>query len=119
MRIVHFEVPADNPERCMKFYGQAFGWTFSKWDGPMEYWMVATGGGPGIDGGLSRREFPGQTPTNVIAVPSVDESTKTVLAAGGIEVAPKMAVQGVGWAAYFKDTEGNPFGIIQFDAGAK
>jgi predicted enzyme related to lactoylglutathione lyase len=29
-----------------------------------------------------------------------------------------MAVPGVGWTAYFTDTEGTPFGIIQFDPAA-
>jgi uncharacterized protein len=118
MRIVHFEIPADDPSRAMKFYGQAFGWRFDKWDGPMEYWMVKTGEGPGIDGGLSRRDMPGQGPTNVVAVPSVDESTKAIIAAGGTLAAPKMAVPGVGWTAYFIDPEGNNFGVMQFDAGA-
>ena len=37
MRIVHFELPADDPARCIKFYERAFGWRFEKWDGPMEY----------------------------------------------------------------------------------
>ena len=119
MRIVHFEVPADDPARCMAFYEKAFGWKFDKWDGPMEYWMVRTGEGPGIDGGLSRREFPGQTPTNVVSVDAIDASTKDILTAGGTSVVPKMAVPGVGWTAYFKDTEGNTFGVIQFDADAK
>jgi predicted enzyme related to lactoylglutathione lyase len=31
MRIVHFEIPADDPARAMAFYGKAFGWTFDKW----------------------------------------------------------------------------------------
>jgi hypothetical protein len=30
-----------------------------------------------------------------------------------------MAVAGVGWLAYCKDTEGNLFGMMQADAGAK
>ena len=119
MRIVHFEVPADDPARCMTFYEKAFGWKFDKWDGPMEYWMVRTGEGPGIDGGLSRREFPGQVPTNVVSVDAIDASTKDILAAGGTNVVPKMAVPGVGWTAYFNDTEGNTFGVIQFDPHAK
>jgi predicted enzyme related to lactoylglutathione lyase len=29
-----------------------------------------------------------------------------------------MPVPGVGWTAYFKDTEGNTFGVIQFDPSA-
>jgi predicted enzyme related to lactoylglutathione lyase len=30
-----------------------------------------------------------------------------------------MPIPGVGWLAYGKDTEGNIFGIMQSDAGAK
>ena len=118
MRVVHFELPADEPARCMTFYQQAFGWAFEKWDGPMEYWMIKTGEGEGINGGLARREQPGQPPTNVIAVPSADDATRAIVAAGGKEVVPKMAVPGVGWTAYFADTEQNVFGIIQFDPAA-
>ena len=50
MRIVHFELPADSPARWMAFYRRAFGWRFEKWDGPMDYWMIKTGEGPGIAG---------------------------------------------------------------------
>src|SRR5688572_24095669 len=101
MRIVHFELPADDPARCMRFYQRAFGWTFEEW------------------GGLMAREAPGQPATNVVAVPSVDESAKAIAAAGGTQTAPKMAVPGIGWTAYFTDTEGTPFGVMQFDPNAK
>ena len=47
-KVIHFEIPADNPERAIAFYEQALGWKFRKWDGPMEYWMVE--GGPAEDG---------------------------------------------------------------------
>jgi predicted enzyme related to lactoylglutathione lyase len=119
MRIVHFELPADDPARCQKFYEKAFGWTFDKWAGPMDYWMIKTGDGPGIDGGMMKRERPGQPGNNVIAVPSVDDAIEAVVAAGGTEVMPKMAVPGVGWTAYFMDTEQNVFGVMQFDPSAK
>ena len=36
-RVVHFELPADDPERAIAFYEQAFGWKFEKWEGPLEY----------------------------------------------------------------------------------
>jgi uncharacterized protein len=29
--IVHFEIPADNPERATKFYCELFGWEIQKW----------------------------------------------------------------------------------------
>ena len=33
-RVVHFELPADDPERAVKFYEGVFGWQIQKWDGP-------------------------------------------------------------------------------------
>lgn len=55
-RVIHFEIPADNPERAAEFDGAIFGWTFRKWDGPMPYWLVTTGaeGERGLDGGLPK-----------------------------------------------------------------
>ncbi len=32
---------------------------------------------------------------------------------------PKMPIPNVGWLAYAKDTEGNIFGMMQNDPGAK
>jgi predicted enzyme related to lactoylglutathione lyase len=122
-RIVHFEVPADNPERAQKFYAQALGWEFVKFpgEGPVEYWLVKTGptGAPGIDGGLLKRGAAGQGPMVIAGVASIDQSIEQVRKAGGTQVVDKMAIPGVGYAAYFLDTEGNCFGIFQDDANAK
>jgi hypothetical protein len=38
---------------------------------------------------------------------------------GGQLARERMAVAGVGWLAYCKDTEGNLFGMMQADGGAK
>jgi len=55
-RIIHFEINAEEPEKIIEFYKNAFGWTIEKWDGPMEYWLVMTGKGEGIDGGIAKAE---------------------------------------------------------------
>jgi len=121
LRVSHFEVPADEPERLVKFYENVFGWTVRKWNGPMDYWLVMTGetAEPGIDGGIARRgdESPGVIPS--IDVPSVDEYVEKITAAGGRIITPKTAIPGVGYLAYFKDTEGNTFGIMQEDTSVK
>ena len=119
-RPVHFEIPAENPERAMKFYSNVFGWVFKKWNGPMDYWVISTGspGEPGIDGGLLPRRDPNQPCVNTISVANVDESLAVVTQNGGVCVVPKMAVPGVGWLAYCKDTEGHIFGIMQMDPSA-
>ena len=119
-RPVHFEIPAENPERAMQFYTNVFGWKFSKWAGPMDYWVISTGqpGEPGIDGGLMPRRDPNQPCVNTIGVANIDESLGAIAGGGGTCVVPKMAVPGVGWLAYCKDTEGHIFGIMQMDPAA-
>ncbi len=120
-RVIHFEIPTDNPERAIKFYSDVFRWRCQKWAGPMDYWMVTTGDGdqPGINGALMRRQQPGASTVNTIGVASVDKFLPVITKNGGKVVAPKMAIPGVGYAAYCQDPEGNVFGIFQDDAGAK
>lgn len=119
-RVIHFEIPTDNTERAAAFYKKAFGWKIEKWPGPMEYWMVTTGtDGPGINGGLMKRQAPTKNTTNTIGVQSVDDSIATVQKAGGKLVMPKTAIPTVGYFAYCEDTEGNLFGLMESDPNAK
>jgi len=120
-RVIHFEIPADNPDRALAFYGKAFGWTSNKFEGPMSYWLLMTGKGdnPGIDGGMMPRQQAGQAPNIVIGVESVDAAVKKIQSAGGTMVAPKAAIPGIGYAAYFNDTEGNFVGVFENDPSAK
>jgi len=120
-RVVHFEIDAEKPERAIKFYEKVFGWKIEKWKGPIEYWLITTGkqDEPGIDGGLSRRTEAEPSIVNTVDVSSVDEYVKKVEGNGGSIVRPKMAVPGVGWMTYFKDPEGNLFGMMEEDSSAQ
>ena len=125
-RIIHFEIHAGNPERAVEFYHALLGWEFTKWEGPMPYWLIKTGDSakPGIDGGLLQRRGPGDGEA-VIAyvctadVPNLDEYLQKAPTVGGSVVVPKMPIPGIGWLAYCKDTEGNIFGLMQPDTQAK
>ena len=119
-RVIHFEIPAHEPDRAAAVYQKVFGWTFDKWDGPTEYWMVSTGadGAPGINGGMLKRGNV-TTTTNTVGVDSVDASVAAVTKAGGKFIMPKTPIPGVGYFAYCEDTEGNLFGVMQADANAK
>jgi predicted enzyme related to lactoylglutathione lyase len=119
LRVIHFEINADQPERAVKFYSDVFGWKIEKWEGPMDYWLVYTGEGPGIDGGLMKRMSPSSTTINTVGVPSVDEYLAKIERSGGKAVMPKTAIPGIGWFAYCQDTEGNVFGIMQEDSSAR
>lgn len=124
-RVVHFEIHAENPERAVNFYKELFGWTVTRWDGPIEYWNIVTGEGAGINGGLIRRRGPrpekGQ-PMNGFActvdVANLDDDLARAGELGAEVVVPKMAIPGVGWLAYIEDTEGNIVGMMQVDQTA-
>lgn len=120
-RVTHFEIPADDPIRAVAFYEQVFGWEITKWEGPMEYWLISTGpeDEPGIDGGLAKRATPETGTENTIGVDSVDDFVAKIESNGGKILRPKSAVPGVGWLAYCQDTEGNTFGIMQSDPAAQ
>jgi predicted enzyme related to lactoylglutathione lyase len=125
-RVVHFEIHAADPDRAVNFYTTLFGWSFQKWEGPMDYWLVTTGPNeqPGINGGLVRRqgEIDGQAVIAYVCtvdVENLDASVQTALDNGGQIALPKMPIPGMGWLAYCKDTEGNIFGMMQGDPNAQ
>ncbi len=126
-RVVHFEIHAENPERCLVFYQSLFGWVFTKWAGPMEYWMIVTGtdAEPGINGGLIKRRGPSPTAGQAVNayvctvnVTDLDGSFAKGQSLGATVSVPKMAIPGVGWLAYLTDPEGNIFGLMQNDQTA-
>jgi len=119
-RVVHFEIGAVETDKIKKFYGDVFEWEFETWGGPMEYTLIKTGdkNSPGIDGGIFKSKGEAVV-VNTIGVENVNDMIAKVTENGGTIEVPKMAVPGIGWLAYFKDVEGNLFGILQPDTNAK
>ena len=119
-RIVHFEIPATNPEQSIDFYSKTFGWTFSRW-GEEEYWLVTTGDNtnPGINGAILKRRDPTMPVVNTIDVADIDAAILSVEANGGIIVVPKSSIPTMGHLCYFKDPDGVIHGMMQMDPNAK
>lgn len=129
-RIVHFEIHAEDPERAIAFYKGVFGWDFPVWMEEPKYWGVMTAEKDskelGINGGLLLRKGPTPTegqPVNAyvctVQVDDIDATIGKIEDAGGTVALPKHAITGMAWQAYYKDTEGNIFGIHQPDVNAK
>lgn len=122
-RVVHFDLPAEDPEKLKEFYENIFGWKFEKWNDPsgkMEYWMIYTGKGePGIDGGMGKKREQNEQVANTIGVPDVDSYINKIKENGGTILMPKMAIPGVGWIASFLDPQGNKHMIMEDDKNAK
>ena len=119
-RVVHFDISGNNPEQLIPFYRNIFHWKFSKWEGPMEYWMIETGPDDqaGINGGLGKRQSDDRV-VNTIGIEDIDSTLEQVRNSGGTVITDKAAFPGVGWFAQFKDPEGNVFGLMQDDPSAK
>jgi predicted enzyme related to lactoylglutathione lyase len=122
-RPIHFEVQADDVERAKKFYENALGWKIEKNSMPgvgMDYWMVMTGEGPGISGGLYKRsDAMGKLHSFdcTILVGDIDKVIADIKANGG-KIEPwenkeKWEMKGLGWFSRARDTEGNIFGLLQ------
>lgn len=117
-KVVHFEIAADNPDALGEFYSTVFGWDVKKWDGEQDYWLVDTGEGYGIHGGITRKYEGLPVIRNTVDVDSVEDYLDKITQAGGTIAMPKIPIQGIGWLAYAVDPEGNFFGIMKEDKEA-
>jgi predicted enzyme related to lactoylglutathione lyase len=120
-RVVHFEVPFDDADRARDFYAEVFGWQIMAMP-EMQYTIVSTGptsdegmpNEPGyIGGGMMQRQEPVSTPVITIEVDDIDAALVTIDKHGGSAVGEKLTVGEMGFAAYFKDSEGNLLGLWQ------
>lgn len=120
-RVIHFEIPSDDPKKAVKFYEEVFGWSFNNWGEQQTYWLVTTGGDtePGINGAILKRDAHVTSLSNTISVDSIHESVEKIKKHGGEILSEVMPVQGIGWVAYFRDMDGNVFSVMQSDPNAK
>ncbi len=122
-KVVHFEIPVDDPARAKEFYRSAFEWELTDMDmggGAMYTTLTTTPVDEktrqpvepgGINGGLMQRTS--ETPTTVvtIGVDAIDDALKKVEAGGGSVVQARTEIPDMGAFAYFKDSEGNVVGL--------
>lgn len=74
---------------------------------------------PEINGSLFKKEEGWSTVSNVIRVQNIDLTIESLKKLGGEIIFPKTVINGVGYLAYFKDPEGNTFGMMQEDPKAQ
>lgn len=119
-RVVHFEIPFDDGDRARSFYREVFGWQLMDVPG-MSYTLATTGptGDEGatepgfINGGMLRRQNPNDSPIMVIEVDDIEVALAKIESLGGQTLLARQQVGEMGWAAYFKDVEGNSMGLWQ------
>jgi predicted enzyme related to lactoylglutathione lyase len=122
--LAHFAINADDVDRARRFYERVFGWRFEPW-GPPGFLQVMTGteAEPGIRGALQKRRelIAGQRTICfecTVGVQDVDAVAAAVLANGGTILIPRTLIPTVGHLIFFRDTEGNVAGAMQYDSNA-
>ena len=113
-KIVHFEIPVDDGPRASAFYRDALGWEINGF-GDEPYWLVTAGDDDevGANGALIGRGDIHRTPVLIVGVTDLDNAVASVERAGGRVVHGRQEIPGVGWSAYFVDTEGNTIGLFE------
>lgn len=122
--VKHFSINVDDFSRARHFYERVFGWRFEAW-GPPGFNLIHTGTeqDPGIQGAMQRRRelVAGVKMPDFelsFGVADVDAVAKAVVANGGAIVLPKTVIPTVGHLIFFRDTEGNIAGAMQYDSHA-
>lgn len=116
----HFAIHADDVERARRFYEAVFGWRFEAW-GPPDFYRIQTGPpeDPGIWGALQKRHeaLAGGTRgfTCTISVDSLAGTVAAIQAAGGRIAMPEQEIPGVGRLVYFRDSEDNFVGAMEYE----
>lgn len=120
-KVVHFELPADDFERAKKFYETVFRWQL-KDEPEMDYVTAITVEmgddhkpkvAGAINGGLAKRDGIVKQPSFALEVDDIDAALEKVKQAGGTVEREKMSLEGMGYLAYFRDTEGNLLSLWQ------
>jgi len=112
----HLEIFADDMGRARKFYSEVFGFTFDSWRDDYNCWKSSD---PkfNLAGGLALRTAPDQKFTHPflhLHAPGGDitGTLEKIEAAGGKIVKPKYEIApGIGFNAFFSDTEGNSLSL--------
>lgn len=114
--LVHFEIPASDPEKSSKFYQQLFQWKIAKVPmGPMDYWLISEKDAAENDtmGGLFKRMDPNQQILNYFLVKSIDESAGKAQSLGAKVLRAKEEIPDIGWFSILADPDGNTFALYQ------
>ncbi len=115
-KVIHFEIPAEDPEIIRRFYEGVFGWKITQWKN-QPYWLVEAGAKKewGINGAIYRKDETRQMDktVNTIGVEDLEDYIKKVERSGGEIIGEIREIPEVGRFVYAKDPEGTLFGMLE------
>jgi predicted enzyme related to lactoylglutathione lyase len=113
---VAFDIPADDLERALSFWGDLFGWQFESFPGPFQYHTTRISEQAGA--AVTNME-PGKVGIRpYFEVDDINAGAERVRKLGGQADEPG-AVPNQGWFSTCRDPHGNDFGLWQPDPAAR
>lgn len=120
-QVEHFEIPADDHDRALKFYSEIFGWELNPVPGVNYTRLLTKRVGEKdlaprpfeVNGAVVQRDGARRTPVVTISVEDMDATLVKIQENGGRVVKGKTPFGSRGFTAYFQDTEGNVLGLWQ------
>ena len=109
--VVHFEISSSGVEELQKYYANLFEWHIDA-SNPMEYGMVDTKAGTGINGGITATNGGPNMVTFYVEVEDIEAKLKQAEELGGSVVVPVTTIPGTVTFAMFTDPEGNCIGLV-------
>ena len=111
--VVHFEVggPEDGP--LLRFYGELFGWRLTTVSGGVNYTVVDTQGGGGINGGIGRSGTGDPWSTFYVEVHDLQAALDKAESLGAKTVLPVTEIPGMVAFAMFDDPDGLLVGLVK------
>lgn len=116
--VVHWEIVSAEAKKLQGFYSELFDWKIDA-DNPMQYGIVASSEGGGIDGGISPSMDGGSNLTFYVQVADLEATLKKVESLGGKTIMPPVEIPNMVTFAKFSDPDGNIVGLIKEDSGSQ
>lgn len=115
-----FEIPTIDFNRAIKFYETIFEIKLKIWDNNESKMAVFPSGEGKVGGALVKEQVMGTCKNGTMVYLNANPDLQTVVnkleQAGGELLTPKMLIaEGVGYMAYFRDTEGNTIGLHSYE----
>lgn len=121
--VVHFEMPAEDKQRVIRFYSSVFGWNMQQLGPEMgDYILAGTAEvdedrmikRPGaINGGFFAKTRDNAHPSLTIAVEDIKAHIEKVKRGGGTVLGEPVEIPGIGLYVSIIDTEGNRVSMLQ------
>ncbi len=119
--VVYWEIIANNAEETVEFYETLFGWESEL--SPMPgYWMLASGAGFGIHGGIGQAQSDEQLTNGIkmyVAVPSIEDALARAAELGATDIVGPMTVTEGVTIGSFAGPAGNHVGLFLHNPAAE